>query len=370
MAKKVLVYAYLEGNLGDDLMVWILCRRYPHVQFRVLAHESYKTTFRELKNLKVYSFNDRQVVMWNKALNVVKHGKEDFFRRMVRKADAVVHIGGSVYTQHENYQMSFMSDYVLRDTSRRMYVCGANFGPYRDESFYQNYYNLLARYDGVCFRDRYSYGLFEALPNVRYASDVVFNYRPSAHIQKGDEKKQVLISAIQMKNRGGAFAICGYAEDYRNFMAAITEKYIDSGYRVKFVSFCKLQGDPEAAAEIIDCISPEKRTMIEQYVYENNPEEAVSLFDESEIVIGTRFHSIILGWLKDKKVLPVVYDAKTLHTLEDNGCDSYVTLDQLKWADVDRLAGQAQRLPTELREQLLKDSQNQFADLDGFLNEL
>lgn len=368
MIKKVMIYAYLEGNLGDDLMVWILCRRYPHIRFQVLAHKEYKSTFRNLENLTVYSFDDKKVVWWNKLLNRMKHGKEDFFRRQVRKADALVHIGGSVYMQHENYQMTYRNDCVLRETSRRMYVCGANFGPYKDEAYYKNYYRLLAEYDGVCFRDHYSYGLFEKLPNVHYAPDVVFNYAPSVSVGQKSEKKQVLISAIQMKNRSGVFPISGYVQDYQKFIAAVAETYIDAGYRIKFMSFCKSQGDPQAAAEIIECINPQKRAAIEEYIYEDNLEEAVSLFDESEIVVGTRFHSIILGWLKDKRVLPVVYDSKTLHTLEDNGCEFYVTLDQLRDADAGFLAGKAQRLPGQVREQLLKDAPNQFADLDALFH--
>lgn len=364
MKKRVLIYAYLEENLGDDLMVWLLCKRYPHIRFEVLTHGVYKEIFKDLNNLTVYGFEDRRVTWCNKILDVIKHGTEDFFRRRVRKADAVVHIGGSVYIQHDTYPVSLMIDRTLRDTSRKMYVCGANFGPYKDESYYQEYHQLLSRYDGVCFRDQYSYGLFRDLPNVRYAPDVVFNYEMYEKERAVEEKKQVLFSVIQTKTRNGAFAIDSYTEDYQAFMAKLAEKYIDKGYRVVIVSFCKAQHDVEASAEILEKVEKTKKEQIRTYVYDRNREEILHLFKESEVVVGTRFHSIILGWLAGKKVLPVVYDQKTMHTLEDNHIQTYVTLGQIKDVDLDDLISRVQKIGEKQREQLIHDAQMQFADLD------
>lgn len=366
MRKKILIYAYLEGNFGDDFMVWILCKRYPHVHFEILAHAEYREKYEDLDNLKVYTFGDRKVIFWNWILEKVKHGNEDFFRRMARKAYALVHVGGSIYSQHDNYQISYMTDTVLRNISRKMYVCGANFGPYRDESYYHDYYNLLKTYDGVCFRDTYSYGLFKELPNVQYAPDLVFNYQPTGRINRG-EKKQVLLSVIQMKNRKGVFGLDQYAEAYQKFIVRIVEKYIELGYSIKFVSLCKRQGDDEAISEIVECLDEKQKKWVTRYTYENDLEEAAALFDESEIIVGTRFHSIILGWLKDKKVLPIVYDTKTLHTLEDNQCSVYVTMENIKEIEAEHFIGRVKKLPESMRKKLIKNANQQFTALDKIL---
>ena len=45
--KKVFVYAYMAQNLGDDLMVRILCDRYPRVQFNLYADNFYKKAFKD-----------------------------------------------------------------------------------------------------------------------------------------------------------------------------------------------------------------------------------------------------------------------------------------------------------------------------------
>lgn len=41
---KVLIDAYLEGNFGDDLLVYIICRRYKNVDFYIFADDEYKKT--------------------------------------------------------------------------------------------------------------------------------------------------------------------------------------------------------------------------------------------------------------------------------------------------------------------------------------
>src|SRR5699024_1160694 len=43
--KKVMVYAYSQFNLGDDLFIKILCERYPETQFVLYAPKQYKRCF-------------------------------------------------------------------------------------------------------------------------------------------------------------------------------------------------------------------------------------------------------------------------------------------------------------------------------------
>ena len=51
---------------------------------------------------------------------------------------------------------------------------------------------LFAKYDGVTFRDQFSYNLFSCLKNVRWAPDIVFNYPVKRGKYK--EKKRILFS--------------------------------------------------------------------------------------------------------------------------------------------------------------------------------
>lgn len=373
MKKRVFIHAYMAGNLGDDLMVWILCRRYEDVKFCVLADQSYKARFRQLENLRVYAPQDKVVSWWNQFWKKSKNIDDGFRKMLIKTSMAVVHIGGSVFVQHfDDYSMFYNTDVNLRRLSKRMYVIGANFGPYTDENYFRQYYELLQKYDGVCFRDSYSYTLFKDLANIEYAPDVVFNYQPVMQNSVTAEKRQVLISVIQCKGRDDKFPISQFDDIYKKFLIDITEEYINKGYFVKFVSFCPMQGDTQAAIEIRAALSDEKKKQTEIYTYEHDIEQCACLFDESEIIIGTRFHSIILGWLKKKKVLPIIYDLKTLRTLEDNNCMVYVKLDELENVNIETLMEKIEKLPEinldkKSLDRIVGDAEKQFFALDKLL---
>lgn len=63
---RVFIHAYLQGNLGDDLFVRLLCQRYPNTKFCILAHPDYKEKFKDIENCKIYSENSRIVMLINK----------------------------------------------------------------------------------------------------------------------------------------------------------------------------------------------------------------------------------------------------------------------------------------------------------------
>lgn len=247
---------------------------------------------------------------------------------------------------------------------QKIYVVGANFGPYTDEKYYRLYRKLLSSYEGVCFRDRYSKNLFKDFPNVRYAPDVVFNYRQTGKVRL---KKQALFSVIDLEGRGGKYSISQYAEEYYNLMAELAEQCIERGYTVKFVSFCRMQEDEKAVRIIIDRMGDKYEEAVSAFFYDKDERKCVNQFYESELIIGTRFHSIILGWLAEKKVLPVVYDLKTLHTLEDLGVEDYILLEDLKKVRaseaVERLISRSVIDVNGVKSK----AGRQFADLDGLL---
>ena len=152
--KKIFVYAYMAQNLGDDLMVRILCDRYPNAQFYLYSDKFYKTAFKDIKNLIIYSSEDKEVKFWNKALKHIKKTTNGFMERLMEKCDATVHIGGSVFIQHnDDYSAFLKADADLRKFSKKVYLIGSNFGPYKDEQSYLDYHQLLSTYDGVSFRD-------------------------------------------------------------------------------------------------------------------------------------------------------------------------------------------------------------------------
>ena len=90
--KKVYIHAYMAGNLGDDLMVKLLCKRYPKVKFFVFADESYQHRYQDITNLSVIA-PPNKTVTFRDGIFKKTWNRDD----IVRGSDAVVHIGGSVF---------------------------------------------------------------------------------------------------------------------------------------------------------------------------------------------------------------------------------------------------------------------------------
>ena len=82
--KKVFIHAYAAGNLGDDLLIRILCERYPRVQFRIFADHTYKERFKDICNLSVYSPEDRYVRVMDRIAGGVKHTDRGFWKWMLK----------------------------------------------------------------------------------------------------------------------------------------------------------------------------------------------------------------------------------------------------------------------------------------------
>lgn len=362
--KKLFVYAFMAGNFGDDLMVWILCKRYPEVRFWLWADESYQERFRELKNVRVFSQNSRINRGYNYIIRKILKRDDDFFRYLIRKSSAVIHIGGSIYMQHDNYQVTMSIDKALRSYSKKMYVCGANFGPYYDDKYFQEYFELFKLYDGICFRDTDSYKLFHTLSNIRCAPDVAFNCPVQYAADNNTDNKTVLISILSLEERE---TLSRYTEQYECFMHNVTEWYIKKGYSVTLVSLCDAQGDCKAAKKIRSLSDCAVQKQIKICSYKKDISEILLLFAEADIVIGTRFHSIILGWMNHTYVLPIVYDLKTRNVLRDMGWTNYLEMDELKDVNLDICLNRLEKLSEEKLGKAISKAKEQFQDIDNIL---
>lgn len=345
----VLVHAFLAGNLGDDLFVRALCDRYPAVRFLACARGDYEGRFSDVPNL------------------VIRPEAE--FPDLVRSADAVAHIGGCCFVQHEkDFSRFYDTDRYLADNARHLVFLGGNFGPYTDDAYLEAYRELFRRYDGVSFRDRYSADLFPGYPNVAYAPDILFGYPARA----ASRRRAAVVSPIRLEGRDGRFAISQHAEAYRAFNLGVVRALVARGLEVTLASFCEAQGDEDEVAALLDGLDAPTRSHVTTALYRHHPDEVVRALEGAECVVATRFHAMVLGFAHDCRVLPVVYDQKTQKVLDDLSYprDLTVSLDELAGADpealVDALLASE---PLDARE-LAESSKGHFSFLDRVLADL
>ena len=289
---KIYVDAYLSKNLGDDLFINILTKRYPQHKFYAISkgEKGYNT-----KNFKVYSntyiFKILKKFQWEKYL--------------ANHYDTVVTIGGSMFMERGDINRDFSMG------KNKRYVLGINFGPYKTQEYYNNIYNMLSDVEDVCFRDKYSYNLFKELPNARQAADIVFSMDTSNI--KITNRKRAIISIISPKDKIDE----KYEEKYEEKMLELITFLIKKEYEICLMSFCKNENDEEEIEKIYNQIPENQKKKVEKYYYNGNIEEALNTIADSQLVVGGRFHANIIGLCLGKSILPVLYSDKTLHVLED-----------------------------------------------------
>lgn len=362
--KNVFIYAYTRFNLGDDLFIKVLCERYPEINFMLYGPRKYKKLFKNIKNLKIIP-NDiilyRGIDVLLRKLNINK----SVSKLWARKNDAAVYIGGSIFMQQGNWKKNFKYKKNMRIKNKPFYIIGANFGPFEDDEFYYKYNKVFKEYTDVCFRDKYSYDLFKELGNVRLASDVIFQLDPGQTKTKSKEKN-IVISVIKPSYRK---SLDKYDNIYYEKVRDIIIKFIEEGFSVTLMSFCEHEGDKEAIKEIRALLSKKYLKHVNSYFYKYDIDEALSVIENSSLVVGTRFHSMILGWVYQKPVYPIAYSKKMTNVIRDIDFEgAYTDFDGLYNIKIDDVYNSLETNYTDVTGEA-KRARKQFAKLDEFLLE-
>lgn len=311
MNKKVLIYAYTKYNLGDDLLIQILCNRYPNVQFLLYTYPEYQAVFENCLNLKVMS-NSNIVSKVINAVGRLLKNRNAYENIIAKQCDASVCITGSLFIQGEEDWQPYLTYMKSRQIPEiPYYQLGSNFGPYKDREFYEGFKEFFANCEDVCFREKFSYDLFADLTNVRVAPDVVF----LGEFPMRKAEKRVSISVINLNNRR---ELEKYQTQYRDFIVDVCRYYCKKGYQVNLMSFCKEEGDENMIDEVLNRLeTEEERQAVIPVLYRGDINGIISLISRSEVVVATRFHAMILGWCMKKKVLPIIYSPKMEHVIEE-----------------------------------------------------
>lgn len=360
--KKLKIYAYVNFNLGDDLFVKVLCNRYPNTKFILHAPKEYKKTFKKIKNLKVRSSDSyiyRGINFILRRLNI-SYRYNDL---IARKYDAFVHIGGSIYMQRENWRQTLREKQKLKMKNKPFFVLGANFGPYQDEEFYLKYKELFKEYTDICFRDKYSFNLFNELNNVRLADDVIFQLKEENQSIK-KKSNSIVISVIKPSIRKH---LVGFDEIYYNKIKDIAIYFIEKKYNVTLMSFCGNEGDMEAVSEIMAIIPKKHLNKLDKYLYRNDIEAALHTIEISDFVVGTRFHAMILGWVYNKPVFPIAYSEKMTNVMKDINFDgSYTDFNDLHKLEAEDVFNSMFTNRIDVSTQII-NAERQFKKTDEYL---
>ena len=337
---RILVDGYLSINLGDDLFFSTLFERYPSCRFMLLAQKEYEDLFAVHKNVTVYN-RGVAIRVISKLMGLFGKSPAALLSPL---CDIAVIIGGSIFIDpNEPKGITF--------GKTPLFVIGSNYGPERSTDYRKVVSDFFSRAHDVCLRDLKSYGCFSDLENVRYAPDTIFGIDLQRYIDV-NKRGNTFISVINLDEKFRP-NLASHRDDYESYLAGFIVGEIRGGRSVTLVSFCKSEGDEEAVRRVASMVPTSMGAAVSSLFYRGNPEPVLTAMGSSDKIVGSRFHSIVLGLAMGKEVYPISYSGKTEEMLgnlnkgcmriEDLGAESTVPPISLTSAEIDELRKSAQR---------------------------
>lgn len=291
---KIFLKSYLNCNLGDDLFIKIFLERYNNNKiYTVGAFRDNK--LRKYGKVKIIN---RKII---KLIKMITRKKLDVNNFYMKKSDILLYLGGSIFKEQNG--LNFTKNKLSKN-----FIIGANYGPYNTDNYYFECYNYFSNFDDICFRDYYSYNLFNHLKNVRVAKDIVFSLDTTKF--STIEEKRVIISVIDISKHFDALKLKIYIEKIRDLIVFFNKKKYD----VCLMSFCKAEGDENIIKKIMKKV---KNIDVSIYKYHGNIEKSIRFLSSASIIVGSRFHANVLGLVMNKTIIPIAYSNKTINMLKD-----------------------------------------------------
>ena len=345
---------YSALNLGDDLFIYILSRRYG--ENNILTYNQKIPSSLD----KIYVLPRYKYIFFRALEKITRKIFLDIW--LSRSSEIYVYIGGSIFIENNNLQKWEEETRFYRDLSIPYYILGSNFGPYKNPKFVGIVRDIVSGAQDVCFRDKASYELFRDIPSVRVATDIAFTLNTGMFESVPKQTKTVIISVIDAYSRFDEVT----ADRYEREIVNLSRQLVKDGYKVTLMSFCKYEGDEIAAQRILGKMGKKLQESVSSYSYTGDINEALGVLSRSEIIVASRFHAAVLGLVFGKKILPIVYSDKTLNILRDLDFDGPI----FDIREIDKLSGRKfdiSNLKSNDVSRQKKLAEKQFQELDKIL---
>lgn len=297
---NIVLRAYLDNNLGDDLMIKLLVEKFPKHHFFM------------------YSNSSTVINTYEKYLNV--EIRPTFkMKKDIKNIDVFITIGGSIFQlksikQHITRIFKILFLKMLKFRNVKIVTIGANLGPFANKFSYKLVELELRQNSLTTVRDSSSMNIIESfkkIKNYHLTNDIVY-YLPN-------ENKNI-------KNGLGISTYRSEKSDENNFqnykiISKIVDQYIENtGKEVKLFAFdSEKENDLVSAHHIYNLSKNKEKLTIIPYL--GNVEEFLIHFSSCEKLVAIRFHSAILADIYNIPFLPIVYSSKMENLLEDNNYD-------------------------------------------------
>lgn len=294
---NIVVSAYLDNNIGDDLMIKLIAKKFQEHHFFIYTSSSVvKETFGDIKNIMIRN---------------PEHLKAD-----MKSADVFLTLGGSVFqiTNLGNYKTRIIKIIRMlqyKSMGVKIATLGSNLGPYTKIGKYLTKIELRNN-DLITVRDTASKKVLEDFGNIKnyhFADDIVLN------LKKNFEQNHI-------KN-GLGISVYRNQDDSENSFAAyealayIADEYINKTNKpVRLFAFDTEHENDLAAAHHVYKLAKNNNN-IEIIPYLGDEECFLEQFSRSEKMVAIRFHSAILSDVFNIPFLPIAYSNKMKNLMHD-----------------------------------------------------
>ena len=361
---KVYLKGVYKKNLGDDLLIKILCDRYKKTDFYLINHRngSKKSI---CKNLHLINIKEKIYKIINNSFAKIKL-INPIERSLIKFSDNVIILGGSLFMERKNFKndKKIFNSYWYKKIKKDYYIIGSNIGPvFTSEYIDKIKKDIFLNAKDICLRDKKSYKYIKDQKNARLGADIVFSLNTETLV-KNKEQKKVIISVIDI-NKKAKQIVNPNLEKYENTIHNLIEYFVKKEYKIELISFCKFEGDEEAIERII--CNNRWKNKIKKYYYDGNINDALNELSTAEIIIGTRFHANVIGMILNKKIIPIIYNDKTrelLHDIDFKGVQ--IDIDKIDEFDIKELTEKKLNYKIDINS-YKKESEKHFEKIDKIL---
>lgn len=347
--KKVLLFAYTKVNLGDNLFIYMLLKRYKEVDFYIhILEKEYENVYKDFENL--------HYINTNRNLDSVN----------IEEFDAYLYVGGSIFMESEYgmHEMKEFNKFIKRckEKNKKFFYMSCNFGPYKTQEYLDLARENFSLCNGICFRDKKSYELFSDIDKVMYAPDMVFSFKYNQKVEK--EKKSIGISVINLQIRENLKEVEAI---YNDFIKRIIIKFAKRNYKVYLFSFSEFEKDGEAINNIINLLPEQYKNSVETVIFNEDIDTYLEKYSKVEYMVCGRFHSMILSILFNQKIYNLTYSKKQDNVIEELKLfNRYQEIKDLKYETVLRKY-YFKKVNASKLNKISKEAENQFLNLDNWI---
>jgi Uncharacterized conserved protein len=355
---NIYVSAYLDKNLGDDLMIRMLANCLSEHQLYIYCtNDKHYTPFKDIMNLQkcdipIHKINSNGSIRFH----------------------ACVIIGGSIYiydtytTIFKRYIRYFLKKNI-KNKNIKIATIGCNLGPFKNEFARKTAIKDLRLSQLITVRDNESFDIVsEYIPyNVYKYPDIVFSLKDLLDFDDDIESRSSLGISVYNNVRQP-----NLNSDYISAMAKIADEYIEkTGNNVKLLAFDTGEENDMKSAKLIfrACNYKNKVNIIG---HSDDGSTILSEMNQCSSLVATRFHSIILAFKLHIPFIPIVYSNKSENFLKDIEYNKYqVNFEDCSSIDHEKFVADLIDLESSKfnpRFDLEESSNGHFLKLSDFLN--